>query len=174
VALIRASGTEEPLDRVCPYRFREPLAPAVAARREGRAVDPAVLDRCLGALAAGHDWVIVEGAGGLLVPLAEGMLFADWIARRALPVLLVGRLGLGTINHTLLSARYLRDRGIPLLGTVLSATQPPTTVAEQTNPEVLAGFPEVRLLGGLPHGATDLPERMLGEIVGRLENCRSS
>ncbi|WP_025321598.1 dethiobiotin synthase [Deferrisoma camini] len=174
LALVRASGCAEPLDRICPYRFREPLAPAVAARREGRAVDPAVLDRCMEALAAAHDWVIVEGAGGLLVPLAEGVLFADWVEARGLPVLLVGRLGLGTINHTLLSARHLRDRGIPLLGTVLSATQPPVTVAEETNPDVLAGYPEARLLGVLPHGATELPERVLRKIMGRLEYCRSS
>ncbi len=168
LALARASGCAEPLDRICPYRFREPLAPAVAARREGRAVDPELLDRCLEALAAAHDWVIVEGAGGLLVPLAEGVLFADWVEARGLPVLLVGRLGLGTINHTLLSARHLRGRGVKLVGTVLSATRPPSTVAEETNPEILRGYPEVRLLGVLPHGATGLPERMVGEVVRKL------
>lgn len=172
LALAAAAGCAEPLDRICPFRFREPLAPAVAARREGRAVDPAVVDRRLAELAAGHDLVVVEGAGGLLVPFAEGLLFTDWIRDRGLPVLLVGRLGLGTINHTLLSARYLRDRGVELLGTVLSATQPPSTPAEATNPEVLAAYPEVRLLGVLGYGETELPEGVWGALGG--VNCRES
>lgn len=173
LALIEASGCRAPLATVCPYRFREPLAPAVAARREGRAVDAAVLDARLAEIRAGHDLVVCEGAGGLLVPLAEGILSADWIGSADLPVLLVARLGLGTINHTLLSARYLRERGIPLLGTVLSATDAGAGPAEETNPEVLAGHPEVGLLGVLPHGLrSPLPERVLGAVLGILPDRR--
>lgn len=152
LALLEASGCGEPLDAVCPYRFREPLAPAVAAARAGAEIDPGLLGERLHTLRESHDLVICEGAGGLLVPLAEGVLSLDWVARFGLPVLLVGRLGLGTLNHTLLSARCLEDRGVPLLGTVLSATAPPSTAAEETNPRVLASFPETRLLGVLPHG----------------------
>ncbi|GAB4267954.1 MAG: dethiobiotin synthase [Deferrisomatales bacterium] len=158
LTLAAAAGCRAPLDTVCPYRFREPLAPAVAASRAGASIDPARLARCLQALAAGHDAVVVEGAGGLLVPLTPELLTVDWVARSGLPVLLVGRLGLGTLNHTLLSARYLRGREVPFLGTVLSAVEPPSTVSEATNPQVLAAFPEVALLGVLPHGArAELP-----------------
>jgi dethiobiotin synthetase len=165
LALIEASGCGEPLDAVCPYRFREPLAPAVAATRAGTLIDPELLGERLGTLRERHDLVICEGAGGLLVPLAEGILALDWVAESGLPVLLVGRLGLGTLNHTLLSARCLRDRGVPLVGTVLSATAPPSTAAEETNPRVLASFPETRLLGVLPHGpGARLPDPVLSAV----------
>lgn len=167
LALLAASGCAAPLDLVCPYRLREPLAPAVAAARQGAGIDPGHLGACLAELRAGHDLVVVEAAGGLLVPLAEGLLTADWIAAQGLPVLLVGRLGLGTLNHTLLSARYLASRGIPHLGTVLSAAEPPSTAAEETNPGVLTTFPEARLLGVLPHGAAPgLPLAVLAAVLG--------
>ncbi len=165
LALVEASGCRAPLDAVCPYRFREPLAPAVAAARAGTAIDPALLEESLRLLRESHDLVLCEGAGGLLVPLAEGVLAVDWVAGLGLPVLLVGRLGLGTLNHTLLSARCLRDRGVPLVGTVLSATVPPSTPAEETNPSVLASFPEARLLGVLPHGpGARLPAAVLSAV----------
>ncbi len=154
--LIEASGCEAELDTVCPYRLREALAPGVAAVREGVSIELSVLDEKLAELKATHDVVVCEGAGGLLVPLSGGALNVDWIERAKLPVLLVGRLGLGTINHTLLSARYLAERKITLLGTVLSATESATgsvgEAASLTNPEVLARYPEVNLLGVLPHG----------------------
>lgn len=169
LALTAAAGCRAPLDVVCPYRFREPLAPAVAAEREGVHVDPAVLDARLAELRAGYDVVVCEGAGGLLVPLAPGLLTLDWIAGAALPVLLVGRLGLGTVNHTLLSARCLRGEGIPLLGTVLSATIPAEEPAARTNPAVLARYPEVHLLGVLAHGGRPpLPGAALATVRGLL------
>ncbi len=166
LALLAASGCVAPLDRVCPYRLAEPLAPAVAAQRQGVRIDPAHLTACLAALRASHDLVVCEGAGGLLVPLAEGLLTADWLEALGVPVLLVGRLGLGTLNHTLLSARYLASRAIPLLGTVLSAAAPDAGVAEATNPGVLAAFPEARFLGVLPHGpAPELPAAALAAVL---------
>ena len=151
LALREAADCAEPLELVCPYRLREPLAPAVAARREAVSIDLRVIGRCLAELRSRSDVVVAEGAGGLLVPFAEGVLTADWLEAADLPVLLVGRLGLGTINHTLLSARYLRNRGIPLLGTILSASEPVAGPAEETNPAVLASFPEVCFCGVLPH-----------------------
>jgi dethiobiotin synthetase len=165
LALLVASGCAEPLDVVCPYRFAEPLAPAVAAVRENRAVDPAVLGRCLARLRAGHDIVICEGAGGLLVPLTDSLLTSDWIEAEKLPVLLVGRLGLGTLNHTLLSTRYLASRSIPLLGTVLCAVEPPSSVSEETNPAALARFPEAKFLGVMGHGETELPEGIVQAVL---------
>lgn len=156
LALATAADCAAALDTICPYRFAEPLAPAIAAERAGTTIDLALLDARLAELRQGHDVVVVEGAGGLLVPFAADMLTVDWIADRQLPVLLVGRLGLGTINHTLLSARLLRDRGVELLATVLSATERAESVAAQTNASVLGRYPEVRLAGvvaRLPAGA---------------------
>jgi dethiobiotin synthetase len=170
LALLKASGCSAPLDLVCPYRFGEPMAPAMAAEIEGVSVDPAHLDACLARLCDEHDVVVCEGAGGLLVPLAENLLYADWIERRGLPVLLVGRLGLGTINHSLLSARYLAEHGITLLGTLLSATEPPSGRAAETNPKILARYPEVKLLGVLPHEeAPQFPQAALDVILKSLD-----
>lgn len=165
VALMEASGTDAPLDLVCPYRLKEPLAPAVAADREGVKIDVGRLNGSLDRLRAENDLVVCEGAGGLLVPLAEGLLTADWLRERKIPVLLVAPLALGTINHTLLSAGCLRDRAIPLIGTLLSATSPPSGPAEETNPQVLASFPEIRLLGVVEHGG-GIPDEAVRAVAG--------
>jgi dethiobiotin synthetase len=158
LALREASGCAAPLDIICPYRLPEPLAPAVAAKRAGVTIEIARVERCLSQLRDSHDVVVCEGAGGLLVPFYGDTLTLDWLRDARLPVLLVGRLGLGTINHTLLSARALRDAGIALIGTILSETEPSCTVAEATNAEVLRGFPEVGLMGVLPNAASPVLE----------------
>ncbi|MBI5443936.1 MAG: dethiobiotin synthase [Deltaproteobacteria bacterium] len=177
LALAAASGSAEPLDLICPYRLQEPLAPAVAAARQGVTIDLGRLDAALDQLAARHDVVICEGAGGLLVPLAERVLTVDWIERRRLPVLLVGRLGLGTINHVLLSARYLAQRSVRLVGTLLSACEPPPApgLAEGTNPAVLSSYPEVNLLGVCPHEPEGrLPAGAAKAILNQLLNAPRS
>ena len=173
LALAAAAQCDAPLDTICPYRFTEPLAPAIAAERAGTTIDLALLRARLAELERGHDRVVIEGAGGLLVPFAADLLTVDWIAELQLPVLLVGRLGLGTLNHTLLSARLLADRGVHLLATVLSATEQDDSVAARTNAAVLERFPEVRLAGVVAHGATGRPGPLpralwarLGALVG--------
>jgi len=158
LALREASGCTAPLDVICPYRLPEPLAPAIAATRAGVRIEITRVERCLSQLRDSHDVVVCEGAGGLLVPFYGNTLTLEWLSTAQLPVLLVGRLGLGTINHTLLSVRALRDAGIELIGTILSETEPACTVAETTNPEVLGGFPEVKLLGVLPYAASPVLE----------------
>lgn len=177
LALTDACGCEEPLDLVCPYRLRDPLAPAVAAAREGIRIEADRIDRALESLRSRHEVVICEGAGGLLVPLADRLLNVDWIQARGLPVLLVGRLGLGTINHVLLSVRCLAQRSIPLVGTLLSACDPipDPGLAERTNPDVLASFPETRFLGVCAHEAGGtLPAEASRYIFGKLLNAARS
>ncbi|WP_339073110.1 dethiobiotin synthase [Sinorhizobium meliloti] len=100
-------------DRVLPevYRLATPASPHFSARLDGVVIDPATLvppvtDRPL----------IIEGAGGLLVPLADDLVFADIFARWRIPVILCARTSLGTINHTLLSLEALRHRAIPIFG----------------------------------------------------------
>lgn len=168
LALREASGCLEPLDVICPYRLPEPLAPAIAAERTGVTIDPRRLDACLTKLRSAHDVVVCEGAGGLLVPFCEGVLTLDWIRAMDLPVLLVGRLGLGTINHTLLSVRAIRNSDVELLGTILSETVPAATVADRTNPHVLRRYAEVKLLGVLAYqqaGDSSLWESILSRLV---------
>lgn len=108
------------LEQEVPFRFRYPASPHLAAEREGREVDPQVIISCYHELAAAHELLIVEGVGGLLVPLRRDLLLVDLLAQLAPPTLLVAKSGLGTINHTLLSLEALRSRGIPVLGVVFS------------------------------------------------------
>jgi dethiobiotin synthetase len=122
--LREASGAAEPLEAICPYAFAAPLAPAVAARVEGRQISlPRVLEAAR-ALAARHAAVVVEGAGGLLVPLTERETFADLAVALALPVLVVARAGLGTVNHTALTVEALRRRGLTVAAIVLNRAAP--------------------------------------------------
>ncbi len=108
------------LEREVPYRFSYPASPHLAAEREGRVVDPQVIVDRYHEMAAVHDLLVVEGAGGLLVPLRRDLLLIDLLAKLALPTLLVAKSGLGTINHTLLSLEALRSRKVLVLGVVFS------------------------------------------------------
>lgn len=121
---------------VCPRRLEPPLAPAVAADRLG--VDlpyEDVLADCSAALAA-SEVGILEGVGGIRVPLADDREVVDLVDDLDLPAVLVARSGLGTLNHTALSVEALDRRGIPVEAIVLNEFEG-ETVAERTNPDVL-------------------------------------
>jgi len=122
--LREASGRVEPLEAICPYGFEAPLAPAVAARLAGVTLEVERIEAAVHALAARHEAVLVEGAGGLLVPLTETLTYADLAVRLGLPVLVVARAGLGTVNHTALTVEALERRGLRVAGIVLNRTGP--------------------------------------------------
>ncbi|WP_077799632.1 dethiobiotin synthase [Streptomyces sp. JHA26] len=136
-------------------RYPEPLAPATAARRAGRApVRPGEVAEAAAKLATEHDLVLVEGAGGLLVRFDEaGGTLADVAALLGAPVLVVASAGLGTLNTTELTARELATRGLELTGVVIGAWPTEPDLASRCN---LADLPDVSgapLLGALPAGA---------------------
>ncbi|WP_028800407.1 dethiobiotin synthase [Streptomyces sp. 142MFCol3.1] len=136
-------------------RFPEPLAPATAARRAGLApVRPQEVADAAGKLAADHDLVLVEGAGGLLVRLDdEGATLADVARLLDAPVLVVAAAGLGTLNNTELTARELRRQGLDFKGVVIGSWPDSPDLAMRCN---LADLPEVSggpLLGAIPAGA---------------------
>ena len=135
-ALLQLPGT-----RLLPeaYRLQTPVSPHWAAELEGITIDPARL-----ALPAVAGTLVVETAGGLLVPLRRDWLQIDQLAAWGLPVLLVARSGLGTLNHTLLSVQALRQRSIPLLGLVLNGPLHPD------NPATLAALAQAPVLAQLP------------------------
>ncbi|HVY39599.1 MAG TPA: dethiobiotin synthase [Polyangia bacterium] len=128
---------------VCLYRFALPAAPAQAARAAGARLS---LDAVLAAaadLAARGDFLIVEGAGGLLVPYGDDWTAADLIERLGLRVLVVARTALGTINHSALTVRELRRRGISIAGLILNQTTP------QAAPHETGSFPFIAAATGL-------------------------
>jgi dethiobiotin synthetase len=156
LALRAAARSDQALDAVCPHRFRLPVAPGVAALREGLVPDFGRTEAIFAA-AEGHA-LVVEGAGGLLVPLhlelgAEGGApreVLDLVAWSGLPVLLVARAGLGTLNHTGLSLGALAARGIPVLGVLLVRTSRRGDPSERDNPRLLVERHGVRVLGPVP------------------------
>ena len=139
---------------ICLYRFAPPLAPGVAAEAQGISID---LDAIYRALAEHpHDTMLVEGAGGLLCPLGGLQTMADLAARLRLPLLIVARSGLGTINHTLLTISEARRRGLQVAGIILSEVSADRTPDEPTNPTWIERLGDVRILGRLRHGAARL------------------
>jgi len=170
--LRRMSGSPAALEQICPYRLREPLAPAVAADREGICISPEHIRTVFLELGRNSDIMIVEGAGGLLVPMAEGLLTLDLARLLGLPVLVVARLSLGTINHSLLTVRHIRTDGLPLAGIVFSQTQQHMGVAERTNPDVLQRHTDAPVLGCLPFLSSaerDNPEELARIVLESLD-----
>ena len=139
-----------PLEDICPYRFAPPLAPSVAAAMAGRLIDSGRIAEHFHRQAASHDVVIVEGAGGLLVPLNGRYSFADLAVELRLPVLVVIGSKLGALNHALLTFECAQARSLPLLGYILNHPSPDTDLAVQTNAQTLAGLTDVPCLGRLP------------------------
>jgi dethiobiotin synthetase len=135
--LAAASGLDEPLARPV-LRLPEPLAPAVAADRAGLAVDTAAIEARVQALRESHEAVVVEGAGGLLVPFAWGYTVLDLAAHAGLEAVVVARAGLGTLNHSVLTVDALRRRGVRVRAVVINGRGDPPDLAEETNPAALA------------------------------------
>ncbi|OFW34053.1 MAG: dethiobiotin synthase [Acidobacteria bacterium RIFCSPLOWO2_12_FULL_60_22] len=135
--LRRATATQASIETICPYRFRAPLAPWVAAELEGASIDPQRLERCYRELSDSHDFVLVETAGGILVPLAESFHYADLARLLDLPVLVVIGSKLGAINHTLLTLEFLSNAGLRVLACVLNHPTAEAGPAIETNERTL-------------------------------------
>ena len=132
------------------YSFTEPVAPGNAARLAGTLIDQQRVLRAFADLRARFDLVVIEGAGGLLVPLSERLLVADLAARLDAPLLIVARDALGTINHTLLTVSEARRRGLHVAGVVLSRATPTPTPDVEQNAREISRLGDVAVFGTLP------------------------
>lgn len=142
-----AAGSTAALDVIRPFAYGEPLAPMVAAAHAGRPIAMAELDRCLSLLEAGADLILVEGAGGVLVPLDATTTYADLFVRWNSPVLLVAGNRLGVLNHTLLTVRAIEAAGLSIRGIVLTELAPPDVLGG--DPSTTSNFGALHRL--LPH-----------------------
>ncbi|MBN1206005.1 MAG: dethiobiotin synthase [Myxococcaceae bacterium] len=145
LAMRAAARSELPVEVLCPHRFRAPLAPGVAARRLGLEPDWSTTLAAWERLRQGP--VVVEGAGGLFVPIDSRRDIIDLISALRLPVLLVARAGLGTLNHTALSLRALADRGLAVRAVLLSRSTPTREPSERDNRLLLEERHGIRVLG---------------------------
>ncbi len=143
--LHQAGGGWQSPEQICRQRFLAPLAPPVAAALEGRQVATAEIDRGLCEAAESAQAVVVEGAGGWLCPLTEETTLADWVTRWRLPVLIVARPGLGTINHTLLTIESIRNRQLPIRGIIFNDA---TNIADDRS--VITNAGEIEKRSGIP------------------------
>jgi len=141
-----------PLDLINPVYLRHPLAPSVAARREHRRIDLRRIFARFQLLTAHFHPVLVEGAGGLLVPIARDYFMADLACDLKLPVVIVARLGLGTINHTLLTIRQAQASGLTVAGVIFNdlAGKRRRGLAERTNLAHAPTWFRVPVLGVAP------------------------
>ncbi|MBI4682224.1 MAG: dethiobiotin synthase [Nitrospirae bacterium] len=165
--LVCAIEADEPLKLINPYRFKQPLAPAVAAELEGAVIRKQDIISAYKQLSKKYDITIVEGAGGVMVPVYKRYLFADLIRDIKLPIIIVARPGLGTINHTLLTIEAARNRGIDILGVIINhSAQIKKDLSVKTNPEIIEKLSGVPLLGNVPYAKR--PARTLSKIFSQI------
>jgi dethiobiotin synthetase len=137
--LLEAAASGDPVELVRPLLLTEPLAPWVATTRGGSRVDLDALDAAFRRLCEGRDGIVVEGAGGLLVPLTRDVAYDTLFVQWDLDVVVVAGNRLGVINHTLLTVRAAHDAGLRVRGVVLNTLSPePPGIAESTNLDTLA------------------------------------
>ncbi len=149
-ALRAAANFDAPLEQINPYLFREPIAPHVAAARENRIMDSGLIRERFAALSKRADAVVVEGAGGFLVPLNDREDFGDLAKLLGLPVVLTVGMRLGCINHALLTQEAILSRGLVLAGWVANRIDPAMSAYEE-NLATLEARMRAPLLGIVPH-----------------------
>jgi dethiobiotin synthetase len=145
--LKRWTGVPDSVGEIAPYCFAAPLAPLIAAELEGRAVSLADAAAAVEAVAARHEAILVEGAGGLLVPTGPGWTIGDLAAELGLPLLVVARAGLGTVNHTALTVLAARQLGLRVAGVVLNG---PVDDSSRENARMIEELADVQVLGHTP------------------------
>ncbi len=138
VALRYFSGCKESIDVICPYRFTDPLAPSIAAVRDGHDIQIDAIVKTIADFRRRYDLTLVEGAGGLLVPIWRDTTFADLARSADLPLLVVVGNRLGAINHAQLTMGWARAVGLESAGYIINTLQEENDLAAQTNADVLA------------------------------------
>jgi dethiobiotin synthetase len=160
--------TTLPFDQCCPYRFAPPVAPSVAAKLADTAIEPQRIVAVFEQLSRHHDFTIVEGAGGLLVPLVARYTFADLARDLSIPLLVVVGSTLGALNHALLTLHCAQALSLPIVGYVLNHPTSASDLAIQTNAQTLARLTDLPCLGILPFlslkGDVEQDRTVLGDL----------
>ncbi len=182
IFLKEAAQVTDDLRRINPYCLKNPMAPGMATRIEKVDVKFSLIAKAYKYLTDRHEMVLVEGAGGLIVPLTQDLLTnIDEIKMLNIPVIIVGRATLGTINHTCLTARVLQQEGVEVLGIILNRYQE-RGIVEETNPGVIEEISGLKVFGVIPgidgiclnpprlgRGSEVLEENLKSSLWNRLE-----
>lgn len=153
--------TADTVDQISPFRFKAPLAPAMAAKLEGRTLDYDAVIRCCRDALAANPYTLVEGVGGSFVPMTDDKLVADWMSDMGLPSVLVTGSYLGTISHTIATIDAMRTRGLETKAIVMSESP---ALPNSTHPNLQETGDQVSRWTGLP--VTIIP-RLEGETPWR-------
>ncbi len=145
-------GIDDSMELINPCYAKEPLSPHLAFKRARKSVDVAKIKKAFNVLCERHDIVLVEGAGGLMAPLKEKFFNADLAKMLDIPIIIVSRLGLGTINHTVLTVNQAKAYGLTIEGIIFSDTSAKKkSLAERTNPREIERITKVKVLGTIPY-----------------------
>ena len=159
--LAGAALSDDPIEIITPYMFREPVAPYVAAIENKVAIDIDTIIDSFNELCKRHDFVIVEGIGGVLVPVAKDFYIADLIKILRIPVIIVTRPDLGTINHTLLTISLLKNKLIPINGIVIcNGKKGNSNPAVKTCQKTIESLTDIRVIATIPF-THNLKDRLL-------------
>ena len=167
--LAHCADARHPLDVICPVRYAEALAPGVAADRAKEPVDWPAVDQSVAAMARDSDVMIVEGVGGLMVPMDDSSTFLDVARWLKLPAVVVARPNLGTINHTLLTVNALRAAGVAVAGVVINRYPAQNAdVASETNPRAIERWGKVPVLCVVPDVPAGIHDRLHADVVAAI------
>jgi dethiobiotin synthetase len=169
--LLRASAVKESQAMTNPYCLELPAAPSLAAEAAGIKLDPRRIIEAYHNLAARYRMVIVEGAGGLMVPLRAAYTFVDLIKQLKLPLVIVARASLGTINHTALTVNCAQGAGIMVAGIILNHTQAGKgDIVEKANPEIIQQLTGVPVWGVMPYSPSiSVAQTRLGNVAALIK-----
>ncbi len=150
--LMETGGIEDPLAEVCPIRLKPAASPFQAAMIENRSIQPETILSAYRALSEKYDWMLVEGIGGVRVPIARDYGVVNLMRDLGLPAVVVARTQLGTLNHTLMTLDSLKQNGIPVRGVVFNQTGPKAPDAiEQDQPRLVEELSGTQVLGTFPY-----------------------
>lgn len=169
IRLRDASGCQVPLEKICPYALREPLAPSMAAERQGITIDIDRLMNIYREISAAHDLTLVEGAGGLMVPLLASYTYADFAKLLKIPLIVVAANRLGAINHLLLTLEHAACKALITLGYVLNNVAAAPSPAAETNRETLVNLTAVACLGELSFHDGNAPAKLHASLVEQFD-----
>jgi dethiobiotin synthetase len=151
LTLKEIADTRDDLEEINPYCFQAPIAPGIAAEQAGVEIDLKRIKKVYEGLKKRHQFMVVEGAGGLLVPIAKGVLLPELIKLLGLPLIIVARSGLGTINHTLLTLSYCQQQGLKIVGFIISKATQDVSPSEASNAQTITRFSGIPCLGTIPY-----------------------
>ena len=171
--LLTVSKNQDPLERVCPVRLKPTAAPLQAARITDQTLDINFILENFKKLQANHDQILVEGIGGLLVPLTSNYSVSDLIKDMNLPLIIVSRVSLGTLNHTLLTVKVAQETGVKIAGVILNHSEDrPLNDVEPGLASLIQELSNVPILGECPFIDSISVEKFDSKLGKKIEDWK--